>query len=84
MPQFEDRVKIFKALADEKRLRILKLLRGGERCACVLEEQLDIPQSTLSYHMKILCSSGRSVAGRKVNGPTIKLTRTDATGRFLS
>ncbi|NMA55334.1 MAG: winged helix-turn-helix transcriptional regulator [Firmicutes bacterium] len=58
MPQFEDRVKIFKALADEKRLRILKLLRGGERCACVLEEQLDIPQSTLSYHMKILCNSG--------------------------
>ena len=29
-------VRVFKALGDEKRLRILLLLRQGERCACVL------------------------------------------------
>jgi len=29
-----------------------------EKCACVLAEQLDMAQSTLSYHMKILCESG--------------------------
>lgn len=50
--------KIFKALCDEKRLRILELLRNGEECACVLGEQLDMAQSSLSYHMKILCESG--------------------------
>ncbi len=49
---------VFKAFCDEKRLRALELLRGGEKCACVLNEELGLPQSTLSYHMKILCESG--------------------------
>lgn len=51
-------VLIFKALSDEKRLSILALLRKGEHCACYLNEQLHLKQSALSYHMKILCSSG--------------------------
>lgn len=50
--------KIFKAFCDEKRLAILELLQGGEKCACVLLEKLDTTQSGLSYHMKILCDSG--------------------------
>ncbi len=49
---------IFKALCDEKRLRILELLRDGDKCACVLMDLTDIKQSALSYHMKILCESG--------------------------
>ena len=55
---YEEQAKIFKAFCDEKRLRILELLRGGEKCACVLLEQLDLGQSGLSYHMKILVESG--------------------------
>ncbi|NCB51276.1 MAG: ArsR family transcriptional regulator [Clostridia bacterium] len=55
---YEDYAKVFKAFCDEKRLRILELLRGGEKCACVLLEQLDMGQSGLSYHMKILVESG--------------------------
>ena len=54
---YEEQAKVFKALCDEKRLRILELLRGGEKCACVLLEQLDLGQSGLSYHMKILVES---------------------------
>ena len=54
----EKNAKVFKAFCDEKRLAILKLLRSGEKCACVLLEDLDIGQSGLSYHMKILCESG--------------------------
>ncbi len=50
--------KVFKALSDEKRLMILELLRSGEKCACVLIDQMDMGQSGLSYHMKILCDSG--------------------------
>lgn len=50
--------KVFKALCDEKRLMILELLRSGEKCACVLIEAMSLGQSTLSYHMKILCESG--------------------------
>ena len=50
--------KVFKAFCDENRLQILALLRSGEKCACKLLENLNIGQSTLSHHMKILCDSG--------------------------
>lgn len=55
---------LFKALGDENRIKILRLLRGGERCACVLLDDLRITQPTLSHHMRILCDS-RIVAGRR-------------------
>ena len=55
---YEESVKVFKAFCDEKRLRILELLCDGEKCACVLLDQLDLGQSGLSYHMKILVESG--------------------------
>lgn len=55
---------VFKALNDENRIRILKLLRNGEKCACKLLEELNISQPTLSHHMKILCDSGL-VTGRR-------------------
>ena len=54
----------FKAFADENRIQILELLRDGERCACMLLEEMKITQPTLSHHMKILCDSG-VVVGRK-------------------
>ena len=55
---YEERAKVFKALCDSRRQRILELLHGGEKCACVLMEEMGMPQSSLSYHMKILCESG--------------------------
>ena len=55
---------IFKAFCDENRIRIIKMLRNGEKCACKLLEELNVTQPTLSHHMKILCDSG-IVAGRK-------------------
>ena len=55
---------IFKAFCDENRIRILKMLRNGEKCACKLLEELNVTQPTLSHHMKILCDSG-IVTGRK-------------------
>lgn len=58
MGNYQDDVKIFKALCDPKRLAILEQLRSGEKCACVLLEPMDLTQSGLSYHMKILCDSG--------------------------
>lgn len=47
-------VNICKCLSDLNRLKILELLALGEKCACDLLEELDIKQSTLSYHMKLL------------------------------
>ena len=58
MEDYRQEAKVFRALCDEKRLAILAQLRGGEKCACVLQEPLDLTQSGLSYHMKILCESG--------------------------
>ena len=55
---------MFKAFCDENRIRILKLLQSGEKCACVLLDDLQITQPTLSHHMKILCDS-EIVVGRK-------------------
>ena len=62
----EDRriAEFFKALGDENRVKILRMLCKGERCACELLEELEISQPTLSHHMQILCRSG-IVQGRK-------------------
>ena len=56
--KYEDEAKIFKALSDPNRLMILETLQGEERCACKLLDELNIVQSTLSHHMKILCEAG--------------------------
>lgn len=55
---------IFKAFCDENRIRIIKLLRSGEKCACKLLEEINVMQPTLSHHMKILCDAG-IVTGRR-------------------
>lgn len=62
---YEQRAKVFKAFCDERRQKILELLQQGEQCACKLIEGTGMAQSTLSYHMKILCESG-IVRGREV------------------
>lgn len=49
----------FKALADQKRLHILNLLcRQESSCVCDLSELIEMPQSKLSYHLKILLDAG--------------------------
>ena len=62
MATHEENAKVFKALCDPKRLAILEQLRSGEKCACILQEPLDLTQSGLSYHMKVLCDSGLVVS----------------------
>ena len=51
-------IKIFKALADDNRLEVLSLLKSGPKCGCELIDALQIGQSTLSHHMRILCDAG--------------------------
>lgn len=64
MAFYESSARVFKALADPKRLQILALLKNGEKCTCVLTGEMGLPQSSLSYHMKILCEAGL-VTGRE-------------------
>lgn len=58
MKRYEENSKIFKALSDAKRLKILDIIHNEEKCACVLLEKLDLTQSGLSYHMRILTEAG--------------------------
>jgi DegV family protein with EDD domain len=53
-----DNAKVFMAFCDVTRLRVLELLRGGEKSASVLLKHVGTGQSTLSHHMKILVESG--------------------------
>ena len=64
MGNYEDNAKVFKALCDPNRLMIIEMLQSGEKCACQILEELDIAQSTLSHHMKILCESALVSARR--------------------
>ena len=49
---------LFHALSDPTRLEIARMLAGGERCVCELAEALDVAQSRLSFHLKILKDAG--------------------------
>ncbi len=56
---------LFHALSDEKRLRILALLAGGELCVCELTEALHLSQSLLSFHLRTLRDAGLVVDRRE-------------------
>ncbi|WP_199430889.1 ArsR/SmtB family transcription factor [Qaidamihabitans albus] len=52
---------LFKALGDPVRVRLLTLVRqasNGETCFCDLADEFDMPQSSLSHHLKILVRAG--------------------------
>jgi ArsR family transcriptional regulator len=50
--------RLFHALSDETRLRVLELLRDGERCVCDLSEAVGAQQSRLSFHLRTLKEAG--------------------------
>lgn len=56
--------KVFKALADGTRLRILALLANNEVCVCHMHDSLGLPQPTVSRHLAYLRKSGLVVARR--------------------
>lgn len=49
---------IFKALSDETRLRIIKLLEQGELCVCDITAALDMVQPKVSFHLSTLKEAG--------------------------
>ena len=57
-PNLGRTARLFHALSDETRLRILARLRGGERCVCDLMDAVDAAQSRLSFHLKALKDAG--------------------------
>ncbi|MEQ8155568.1 MAG: metalloregulator ArsR/SmtB family transcription factor [Clostridiaceae bacterium] len=55
---YDNNAKIFKALSDPSRLKIIDILSCGEKCACEILEHFDFTQPTLSHHMKVLMECG--------------------------
>ena len=51
-------VTIFKALSDETRLRVIKLLEQGELCVCDITAALDMVQPKVSFHLSTLKEAG--------------------------
>jgi ArsR family transcriptional regulator len=51
-------VRIFHALSDETRLRLIACLKDGEQCVCDLTETFQTGQSRLSFHLKVLKEVG--------------------------
>lgn len=52
---------LFKALGDPIRVKLLTLVHqavDGEACFCDLADEFDMPQSSLSHHLKILVATG--------------------------
>jgi len=47
-----------KALANDLRFEIVRILAHGERCVCDLEGLLELPQSKVSYHLATLVEAG--------------------------
>jgi DNA-binding transcriptional ArsR family regulator len=54
----EDFILQARAISDETRVRMLKLLEGGELCVCDIMEILGLRQSTASKHLGILRTAG--------------------------
>lgn len=49
---------LLKIIAEENRLKILCVLKKGERCVCDIWQDLDIPQNLASHHLKVLKDAG--------------------------
>ncbi len=75
--------KIFHALSDETRLKILKLLEKGELCVCEIVNALDMIQPKVSFHLGVLKEAGIVKIKRKGKWILYSLDDTDLFKRFL-
>ncbi|NWF97365.1 MAG: metalloregulator ArsR/SmtB family transcription factor [Nitrospirae bacterium] len=79
----QDLLNIFRALSDETRLRILKLLEKGELCVCDIVAALDIIQPKVSFHLSILKEAGLIKDRKQGKWVHYKIDDSDFFRRFL-
>ena len=75
MSEIKEYTKVFKALADKSRARILKLLEEHELCVCQIREVLGLKQSTVSKHLSVLRNAGLVEARRNGTWAFYSLSR---------
>jgi ArsR family transcriptional regulator len=74
---------ILKALSDETRLRILKLLECGELCVCDIFTALDMIQPKVSFHLGVLKDAGLISDRREGRWIHYRLNGSDLFNRFI-
>jgi ArsR family transcriptional regulator len=79
----EKTINIFKALSEETRLRILKLLEHGELCVCDIVAALDMVQPKVSFHLNVLKESGFLKDRKQGRWTHYRIDDTDFFRRFL-
>ncbi len=66
--QAVDLSRLFKAMADPVRLRLLSLIAshaGGEACVCDLTDAFELTAPTISHHLKVLREAGLITGERR-------------------
>lgn len=74
---------IFKALSEETRLRILKLLENCELCVCDITDVLNMTQPNISFHLGMLKEAGIIKDRREGRWMHYSLDESDVFIRFL-
>ena len=77
------KTKLLKALANETRLKILKLLSKREMCVCELTVALDLTQPTASHHLNILENMGLIEDKKKGKWVFYSVTSPELTQHFF-
>jgi len=79
----ENVLTIFKALSEETRLRIIKLLEHGELCVCDIVTALDLIQPKVSFHLAVLKEAGFIKDRKQGKWVHYKIDDSDIFRRFL-
>ena len=79
----KDLLSVFKALSDETRLRIVKLLENGELCVCHIVAAFAMSQSKISFHLRILKEAGLVKDRREGKWMHYRLNESDLFRRLL-
>jgi ArsR family transcriptional regulator, arsenate/arsenite/antimonite-responsive transcriptional repressor len=79
----QDLLNVFKALSEETRLRIVKLLEHGELCVCDIVAALDLIQPKISFHLAILKEAGLIKDRKQGKWVHYKIDDSDMFRRFL-
>ncbi len=76
-------IKIFHALSDEARLKIIKILCEGELCVCEIVSALNMVQPKVSFHLGVLKNAGLVKTRKKGKWIFYKLNDADLFNRFI-
>jgi len=79
----EELLNILKGLSDETRLKIVKLLEGGELCVCDIVAALDMVQPKVSFHLAALKEAGLIRDRKEGKWTHYSLSDSDMFRRFL-